>query len=88
LTNEKLYALFKEFDHEDIEVLTIHNIKGAFLRMGNDVSIQEIESMLSEHKVPKDGFIDFEQFKQIILASNTKDTGNDGKVIRSLTTPS
>ena len=60
LTNEKLYALFKEFDHEDIEVLTIHNIKGAMLRMGKEVTIEDIEGMLSELNIPKDGNIDFE----------------------------
>lgn len=43
LTNERLYALFKEFDHEDIDVLTIHNIKGAMRRMGKDITNEEIE---------------------------------------------
>ena len=43
MTNERLYALFKEFDHEDIEVLTIHNIKGAMKRMGKDITNEEIE---------------------------------------------
>jgi calcium-dependent protein kinase len=68
LTNERLYGLFKEFDHEDIDVLTIHNIKGAFLRMGKHITDEEIEAMLSEHKIAKDGFIDFEHFKEIIMA--------------------
>ena len=35
--------------------------------MGKDISLDEIESMLSEHKIPKDGYINFEQFKEIIL---------------------
>ena len=70
LTNEKLYALFKEFDHEDIEVLTIHNLKGAFLRMGKQVTLEEIEAMLSEYNVPKEGQISFDQFKQIMLTGN------------------
>lgn len=43
LTNEKLYALFKEFDHQDINVLTINNIKVALRRMGRDLSIFSIE---------------------------------------------
>ncbi|CDW90587.1 protein kinase domain containing protein [Stylonychia lemnae] len=70
MTNERIYALFKEFDHEDIEVLTIHNIKGAMKRMGKDITNEEIEHMLSEHNVPKDGFIDFEKFKEIILSND------------------
>lgn len=43
LTNERLYALFKEFDHEDIDKLTIYNIKGAMRRMGKDITNEEIE---------------------------------------------
>lgn len=73
LTNEKLYALFKEFDHEDIEILTIHNIKGAMRRMGKDITNEEIEQMLSEHKVPKDSYIDFNKFKEIILSNDKLD---------------
>lgn len=55
LTVERLYALFKEFDHEDIEVLTSHNIKGAMKRMGKDITNEDIEIMLNEHHVSKDG---------------------------------
>jgi len=55
--------LFKEFDHEDIEVLTFNNIKTAMARMGKDISENEIEQMLYEQKVPKDGYISFEKFR-------------------------
>ena len=63
-----MYALFKEFDHEDIEVLTRHNIKGAMKRMGREISDIDIEQMLTEHNIPTDGFIDFEKFKHIVLS--------------------
>eukprot|EP00347_Sterkiella_histriomuscorum_P008716 403344026 len=70
LTNERLYALFKEFDHEDIDVLTTHNIKGAMRRMGKDITNEEIEQMLKEHEIPSNGQIDFEKFKEIILSND------------------
>jgi Ca2+-binding EF-hand superfamily protein len=38
--------------------------------MGKDTTNEEIEAMLSEHKVPKDGYIDFDQFKAILLSTN------------------
>ena len=40
--------------------LTINNIKGAMRRMGKDITNDDIELMLSEHQVPKDGYIDFD----------------------------
>lgn len=33
--------------------------------------------MLSEHKVPKEGFIDFSKFKEIILANDKLDYTQD-----------
>ena len=76
LTNERLYGLFKEFDHEDIDVLTKHNIKGAFLRMGRNITDEDIEQMLSEHKIEKEGYIDFEHFKEIMLEYDNKNPIN------------
>ena len=54
-----MYALFKEFDHENIDVLTSINIRAALRRMGKEMSNEEIEEMLLEHNVAKNGFIDF-----------------------------
>jgi hypothetical protein len=35
-----LYALFKDFDHQNIEQLTVTNLTASLTRMGKDVTIQ------------------------------------------------
>lgn len=55
-----MYALFKEFDHVDINFLTLINIKVAMRRMGKLMELTEIEGMLKEHNIEKDGGINFE----------------------------
>jgi Ca2+-binding EF-hand superfamily protein len=51
--------LFKEFDHEGIDVLTISNIKLAMRRMGKIYKNEDVEAMLDEHNIPRDGNITF-----------------------------
>ncbi len=43
--------------------------------MGKHITDEEIEAMLSEHKIAKDGFIDFEHFKEIIMAYDNSIVG-------------
>ena len=61
--------MFKEFDYEDIDVLTFNNIKAAMARMGREVNETEIEQMLKEHRIAKDGYITFDQFKSIVISN-------------------
>jgi len=35
-----LYALFKDFDHQNIEMLTVTNLTASLTRMGKDITIQ------------------------------------------------
>lgn len=64
LTDQRLYALFKEFDHQNIDVLTTDNIQQAMIRMGKELSSSEIEKLMQEVKelTGNIGKIDFKQF--------------------------
>lgn len=33
-----LYALFKDFDHQDIEILTVQNLTASLMRMGKEIT--------------------------------------------------
>lgn len=41
-TDKMLYGLFKDLDHENINVLTPYNIQATFKRLGKEIPIQEI----------------------------------------------
>ena len=66
-----LYALFKDFDHQNIEMLTVTNLTASLTRMGKDITIQQVEQIIQELNLPtsSDGElkISFKDFKQIIL---------------------
>jgi len=62
--------LFKEFDLDDKGAITIGNIKKAMLRIGRDLSKEEMGLMLEEHDVGVDGAIDFRKFKEIMLSDS------------------
>lgn len=43
-----LYALYKDFDHQDIEMLTIQNLTASLTRMGKDVTLAQVETIIRE----------------------------------------
>ena len=71
LTQQRLYALFKELDHQNIDILTEQNLKESFRRMGKEFSEEELQQMMSESGVDNADGIGFEDFKRIFQSETT-----------------
>ena len=63
LNDELLYALFKHFDTDDSDFITLENIREAFNKAGKQVDEREIEEMIEKHDIAKDKRISFDEFK-------------------------
>ena len=63
-----IYSLFKDFDHQDIDVLTVQNLTASLTRMGKEVTIEQIEKIIRELNLPGPELkIDYQNFKRIIM---------------------
>ena len=43
-----LYALYKDFDHQNINMLTVPNLTASLTRLGKDVTIKQVEVIIQE----------------------------------------
>ncbi len=62
LNEELLFALFKHFDTDDSEYITVENIKEAFGKAGKTFTDDQIREMVEKHDIEKNGKISFEEF--------------------------
>lgn len=67
LTNERLEALFKQFDIDETSYISRQNIKDSFSKLGKEVSDQELDDIMKNHDRTHDGVIHFEEFKYMML---------------------
>ena len=51
LTDEKLWSLFKTFDTDDTDYISLDNLLEAFQRLGRDYSEEEVKKMLQQHEM-------------------------------------
>ena len=65
LTDEKLWSLFKTFDTDNTDFISLENLQEAFQRLGRDYSEAEVREMLQLHDLTKDGRLSFDEFKAI-----------------------
>ena len=65
LTDEKLWSLFKAFDTDDTDYISLENLQEAFQRLGRNYSEEEVKKMLQLHDTVKDGRLSFDEFKAI-----------------------
>ena len=65
LTDEKLWSLFKTFDTDDTDYISLENLQEAFQRLGRNYSEEEINKIMLLHDSSKDGKLSFEEFKAI-----------------------
>lgn len=67
LTEQRLKAIFQQFDTDDSGCLTSDNIKYAFQKLGQNFSAEEVDEMLKTHDIKGNNVIDFEEFKEIFF---------------------
>ena len=67
LTDERLMAIFRQFDTDGSGVITAQNIKEALNKFGQNISDAELKNTMQEHDIGKDGNINYEEFKTMML---------------------
>lgn len=63
MTDERLHALFSQFDIDDSNFITKQNIKDAFTKLGREMSDKDVDQIIREHDIAGDKQISFEEFK-------------------------
>ena len=85
LTEQRLLAIFNQFDTDGSNKITEDNIFYAMQKLGHEVPRSEIADIIKQHDLTKDGMLSFDEFKYIFLegkeakGSKSKDEAPFGK---------
>ena len=71
LTDQRLRAIFNQFDTDKTDKITADNIRVAFQKLGQEHSMEELREMIKKHDITGDNALSFEEFKAIFFG--TKD---------------
>ena len=66
LTEERLWSLFKHFDSDNTDFITVGNLKDVLAQEGKEINEDEAEAIIEEHDTLKDGRLNFDEFKIIL----------------------
>ena len=69
LTEQRLRAIFHQFDTDNSERITAENIHFAFQKLGQEVSMEEIQAMIKKHDLTGDNCLSFDEFKAIFFGN-------------------
>lgn len=67
LTEERLQAIFNQFDIDNSGKITKANMKQAFSKYGREIKESDIDDILAKHDKAKDSAISYEEFKAMIF---------------------
>ena len=67
MDDNKLQAVFNQFDTDGSGVITKENIITAMNKIGHDITQQELDTIMKEHDIEKNGVISYLEFKYIFL---------------------
>lgn len=67
LSEERLMAIFNQFDIDNSGKITKANLKQAFSKYGREIKDSDIDDILSKHDLAKDNAISYEEFKKMLL---------------------
>ena len=67
MTEQKMQAIFQQFDTDNSGKITQENIYLAMQKLGQEISREEIAGMISKHDIVGDGVLSFDEFKQIFV---------------------
>jgi calcium-dependent protein kinase len=59
--------LFRQFDVDNNNEITIDNIKDAMAKLGKDISNEELEEIMKRHDYSGDRALSIDEFKKMIL---------------------
>lgn len=67
LDDNKLQAVFSQFDTDGSGVITKENIITAMNKIGHEITQQELDQIMKEHDIEKNGVISYQEFKYIFM---------------------
>ena len=67
LNEEKLNAIFSQFDTDNSGVISRENIVTALTKMGHDITQEELDDAMKKHDLEKNGVITRDEFKALFL---------------------
>ena len=67
LNENKLQAVFNQFDTDGSGVITKENIITAMIKIGHDINQEELDTIMQEHDIEKNGVISYLEFKYIFM---------------------
>lgn len=67
LTDSRLKAVFHQFDTDSSGKITKENIYLAMQKLGREVPMEEIETIIAKHDQTGDGCLSFDEFKNIFF---------------------
>lgn len=70
LTEQRLLAVFNQFDTDGSQKITEENIYLAMQKLGQEIPRQEVHEMIKKHDMTKDGMLSFDEFKSIFIDKN------------------
>lgn len=71
LDEENLWQAFRFFDIENAGKLTLSDIQASLIRVGCDVSEEDIQHIRTEFGIGEDDSVDFKNFKRIMVIMNS-----------------
>jgi calcium-dependent protein kinase len=71
LDEDNLWIAFKYFDLENSGKLTLSNIHTSLIQAGCNVTEEDIEFICTEYNISQSDFVDFNNFKRIMVVMNT-----------------
>tara|TARA_B110000305_G_C19026905_1_gene441921 strand:- start:193 stop:477 length:285 start_codon:yes stop_codon:yes gene_type:complete len=67
LDDNKLRAIFNQFDTDSSGIITRENIAFAMSKIGHEITEEELDEVMKEHDLDHNGEIDYEEFKAIFV---------------------
>ena len=71
LTQNKLRAIFSQFDTDGSKKITAENIYFAMQKLGQTIRKEEIDDMIKAHDLKGDGVLNYEEFECIFFDRTT-----------------
>lgn len=71
LSDERLAAIFNQFDIDNSGKITKENLRQAFSKYGREITDKDIEDILAKHDIAGDKAISLEEFKILITSWDT-----------------
>lgn len=83
LTDELLWKVFKKFDIEDTETVTIQDLIVVFKRLGRlEVTEDEIKHAIDIHDSSRDYKLQFDEFKRIFFEDFVEDPNQTSNTLK------